>query len=366
MATTKTIEKVVEAFLANDFKAITEVLENEVEEANNKGQVTISRRLRNLLSKIPSSSLGAQSLASRRPVFLHGENALVETVQSSVLLEEVILEGTAQKSIDGFLHEWEARDQLLKHNIHPTNKVLLYGLPGTGKTRLAYALANKLDMQLVLVRLDELISSYLGRTGRNIKDIFDLAEREPIIIFLDEIDTIAKHRDDSHELGELKRIVTVLLQNIDNLPEGSIIIGATNHEQLLDSAIWRRFPLKIKFELPDKESRELLYVLYLSVFKNSVDYKMLAEVSEGFSGSVINDICQHIKRVTILDGKSCIDNLTALQSILHFSNPKASNVKVPKKQTYKIARYLKENGYNLRQLEEITGVAYTTLRDNVR
>ncbi|MFX5839347.1 ATP-binding protein, partial [Acinetobacter baumannii] len=118
---------------------------------------------------------------------------------------------------------------------------LMYGPPGTGKTRLARHIATELGLELYVARLDGLISSYLGSTSKNIRALFDFAARTPCVLFLDEFDAIAKVRSDDQELGELKRVVNSFLQNLDTLGKHSIILAATNHESLLDAAVWRRF-----------------------------------------------------------------------------------------------------------------------------
>lgn len=117
--------------------------------------------------------------------------------------------------------------------------LLMYGPPGTGKNRIARFIAQELSLDLYVTRLDGLISSFLGSTLKNIRTLFDFAAKTPCILFLDEFDVIAKLRGDSQELGELKRVVNSFIQNLDNVGNQSIVVAATNHEELLDSAIWR-------------------------------------------------------------------------------------------------------------------------------
>ena len=130
---------------------------------------------------------------------------------------------------------------------------MLYGPPGCGKQTLAKHIAKELDIPIVVARFDSLISSLLGNTAKNIRKLFDYAKSKPCILFLDEFDAIAKARDDNQETGELKRVINSLLQNIDEFLETGILIAATNHEQLLDSAIWRRFEKVVNVNKPNSD-----------------------------------------------------------------------------------------------------------------
>ncbi|MFA6963831.1 MAG: ATP-binding protein [Patescibacteria group bacterium] len=363
MSSVEIIEDIASAFIQSDNKKIISILEGEIEKRKKMGQNIVSRRLRNLLSKIPDKkAYSFQSVKNDHQIYSSKNESLVEYIESKILLEEVVLDIENQKKIKNFLIEWENRIKLSDFGISPTNKLLIYGPPGTGKTKLAYGLANKLNLPLVLVRLDELISSYLGKTGKNIKDIFDIAKKQEVLIFLDEIDTIAKDRADEKELGELKRIVTVLLQNIDSFPQNSIIIGATNHEGLLDTAIWRRFPLRISLGVPSKPARKQLIKLFIDKFRHKLDFELLADLTEGLSGSAISDIVIHMKKRAILEKIEIIDNTFALKNILDFS----SKPLIEKKQSYKVCQLLKDKGYSIKEISDITSMPYTTLRDNIK
>ena len=146
----------------------------------------------------------------------------------------------------------------------PTNRILLCGPPGCGKTLTANAIASEIGIPVAYVKLDGLISSYLGQTGTNIRKIFDYVKNKRIVLFLDEFDAIAKKRDDANELGEMKRVVMTLLQNMDAMPANVFLIAATNHHHLLDSALWRRFDISLFLELPNTIQRGGIIRRFLS------------------------------------------------------------------------------------------------------
>ena len=156
-------------------------------------------------------------------------------------VEMPILSDENKIAFEKFLNEQDKKYELMKIGLRPTNSILLYGEPGVGKTYSATWLASVLKKPLVILDLATIVSSYLGETGTNIKKVLDYAKENDCVLFLDEFDAIAKTRTDARELGEMKRIVNVLLKELEEWPIGSIVIAATNHEELLDKAIWRRF-----------------------------------------------------------------------------------------------------------------------------
>lgn len=183
-------------------------------------------------------------------------------LREPVLIEEPIFNQSVRTVIDNFLLEREKSDKLLAGGIEPSKSILVTGDPGVGKTYLAY----KLNLNLVVLDFAASISSYLGTAGKNIKMILDYARSQPLILFLDEFDAISKRRDDASDLGELKRIVKVLLKELEEWPPYSIVIAATNHPELLDKAIWRRFDIVLNIQKPDlKERIDILHRYYEGV-----------------------------------------------------------------------------------------------------
>jgi SpoVK/Ycf46/Vps4 family AAA+-type ATPase len=373
MSNIKLVEDITTAFIDGNTSEVVNILKKESRESKHKKNLVVSKRLDNLLKKIPYNSFSAASVNDnlaendvyRKKIFINNPN-LISEYRSSIIPEQVVLDVDIKNLVSTFFREWEGVESLLKFGLHPTNKILLYGPPGTGKTLLAHAIANQLNFPLVLVRLDELISSYLGKTGQNIREIFDIAKQKNVVLFLDEIDTVAKHRADEKELGELKRIVTVLLQNIDFFPHNSVIIGATNHEDILDKAIWRRFPLKIKLELPNTKSRELMFTLFLEKIDKNVDLNLLVRITEGLSGSEIFDLTQQATKNFVISGKERLTTVEVLIAYFQLMLGRRLIKEGAKQNLYKMCQTLKDAGYALKDIKSIANIPYTTLRDNIK
>lgn len=196
--------------------------------------------------------------------------------------------------------------------------LLMYGPPGTGKSRLARHVARELGLDLYVARLDGLISSFLGSTSKNIRALFDFASRTPCVLFLDEFDAIAKLRGDSQELGELKRVVNSFIQNMDSLGSHSVVLAATNHEELLDAAVWRRFGYRLELAYPTRELRAQLWRDFMRPHEvEKRELELLVDLSEGFSGSDIREVCTRLRRRSIMTGakSELSDAFQVLQNI---------------------------------------------------
>lgn len=214
----------------------------------------------------------------------------------------IMLSGEAGHTISQFIEDAKNIELLSAKGVASRLGILLYGPPGTGKTLMAGHIAALLRRPLYIARLDSVISSRLGETAKNIRGIFEFVPARNAVLFLDEMDAIAKLRDDRHELGELKRVVNTVLQGLDSLTDDVVTVGATNHPHLLDPAIWRRFPYQVEMTLPDEDVRASLWqhFLYQSGDAPQKEAQLLARVSAGLNGADIENISLAARRRSIL------------------------------------------------------------------
>lgn len=189
-----------------------------------------------------------------------------------VELANVFLTKENKIQIDNLIKEHQYIDELHKYGLPVNNKLLLQGSSGCGKTHTAKAIANALGKPILILNLSHIINARIGETSQNIKQVFDKAAREKAVLFLDEFDQIAKSRaSDDKEVGEIRRIVNTLIQLIDYYPEKALLIAATNHPEIIDTAIIRRFQLSISYELPDRQFLNSYYDKILASFPESLN-----------------------------------------------------------------------------------------------
>lgn len=263
-----------------------------------------------------------------------------------------------QTELSVTLNERAQIEVLLEEGLSPTKSLLFVGPPGVGKTVSAQWLASKLKRPLLTLDLSAVMSSYLGRTGGNIRVVLDYARSFPCVLLLDEFDAIAKRRDDSGEIGELKRLVTVLLQEIDSWPSSGLLIAATNHPELLDPAVWRRFDRVIEFPNPSiKEIKSLLANLLGSELVNANIGLMdsLANICLGKSFSEITRIVNLKRKEALINS---IDLISLLQALVH------ENVNLlTKDEKMALIINLINSGYSERQACEILNLPRSTFRN---
>ena len=196
---------------------------------------------------------------------------LVISDKQDVHLKDIVLSVENEKNIQTLLKEYKYADELSKYNLPVNNKILLYGSSGCGKTTTAKAIANELGKTLVILNLSNVVCSRIGETAQNVKQVFDKAAREKAVLFLDEFDQIGKERDtDDKDVGELRRLVNSIIQLIDYYPKNALLICATNHVELIDKALLRRFQLRVNFEMPNQQVLDNFYDSILATFPENL------------------------------------------------------------------------------------------------
>ncbi|CAM5775091.1 ATP-dependent zinc metalloprotease FtsH [Labrys miyagiensis] len=226
----------------------------------------------------------------------------------------LLMEEEVEAVVSRFVLEAKQADRLAQAGLASRFNLLLSGPPGTGKSFIAGHIAARLGLPFFVVRLDTVVSSLLGDTSKNIRALFEFAARGKGLLFLDEVDAIAKQRDDSRELGEIKRVVNTLIQGLDLLDHRTVIVAATNHAHLLDPAIFRRFPFHIDIDSPSFDLRAELWKLYLYESTENTFTADLATVSAGLTCSDIKELSLSARRMALLE-KTEIDITALLWSI---------------------------------------------------
>ncbi|MBI8707159.1 AAA family ATPase [Pseudomonas aeruginosa] len=290
----------IEASLNADYTSVRQI-SNRIAASSNETAPEVSKKIKMAIRRngVP---LRASGYSEALPVDPKSRSVLVE--EQTWPTSPVFLNEGLKRTFDDFISSVKNYELLQKNGLSGKMNLLMSGPPGTGKTLVAGHIASTLSMPLYVVRLDSLISSLLGDTAKNIRSVFDFVPSRNGILFLDEFDAIGKLRNDQHELGELKRVVNTLIQAIDSLDDRAIVIAATNHSELLDRAIWRRFPYRMIFGKPEEQLRAYLWNHFL--WQDTGDLtacSALAKISEGLAGADIESISTSARRSAIISGQ---------------------------------------------------------------
>jgi SpoVK/Ycf46/Vps4 family AAA+-type ATPase len=291
--------------------------------------------------KGPASTVTMDELLTT-PVDNESRISIVDVEAPSKHRLPIVFTPHMENKISDFISAVNNQSKLIGYGIETSNTLLLYGKPGSGKTSMARYISEQTGLPLVVARFDAIVSSLLGNTAKNIRKIFDFANDKPCILFLDEFDAIAKARDDKQELGELKRVINSLLQNMDSFSSNNILIAATNHPELLDKAIWRRFNHVIEVGLPEENEILALVKEFINKFDNDFgdDKKRQERLSKLFAGkspSDIKTIINNAKTQAIIHGTGVLTYDDLLFEIFQFDNHGTYSYE-------KIFEFLNENG----------------------
>lgn len=227
---------------------------------------------------------------------------LIHQKQPNLKLSELYLDPAVLTNLQELIEEHHRVDLLRSYDLEPRHRILLIGPPGNGKTSTAEAVAEALMVPMFIVRYENLIGSYLGETSQRIKNVVDFVRQRRCVLFFDEFDAVSKERGDPHETGEIKRVVNSLLLQLDGLPSHVTLIAASNHSELLDKAVWRRFQVKLELSFPSFSQVKKWFSDFQE--QNRIDFKMTAatisKYFEGKSYSELKDFCLDVQRRIIL------------------------------------------------------------------
>lgn len=316
----KRLFRSISAGSEEDIRKVARVI---IDEESKKGHTVLSKELDAILlssSKTPAPPsrvvpmMGAgltefpKSKRSQAPLATH--------VPFEKLKHHMVLAPDTEARFQRIEREYAARERLAKFGLQPRRKILLYGPPGCGKTMGAERLAWNTGLPLIKVRFDAVVSSYLGETAVNLRAIFDAAQQTPCVLFVDEADSLARSRRSDQELGEIKRVVNSFLQLLDEFDAPGLFVAATNLDDQLDEAVWRRFDEIVQVLKPGAlEIRELVVQSLSAIRSELCDWDSLLKACEGFSAAQVVRTCQDAAKHTILRGGEVVSQQTMLDSI---------------------------------------------------
>ena len=228
---------------------------------------------------------------------------LVQEIVPNRRLDDVELAPVPRRVITELIEEQQRADLLRSYGIEPRHRLLLSGPPGNGKTSVAEAIASELLLPFYVVRYEGVVSSFLGETAARLDNAFEFARSRRCVLFFDELDTIAKERSDEHETGEIKRVVSTLLLQIDRLPAHVMLIGATNHSELLDRAAWRRFQIRVDLEPPSRAQATRFLERLAARFGGDLGFapRTLADKLTGASFAELEEFAVDVRRRAVLE-----------------------------------------------------------------
>ena len=314
------ITRIIDGAVKGDHAKVLAYVEQLARKLQESGDQAAAERLTRTAHQTKAAEIvtSGVTVAPRLPVNNESRLALADEDWIEPSSVSIVLDPAIGDRVQEFIRFAKASDKLLASRVGIAPSMLIYGPPGVGKTELARYVAAQLQLPLITARSDSLISSFLGSTAKNLRMLFEHARSRPCVLFLDELDSVAKLRDDQHELGELKRVVVSLLQNIDALDNQVIVLAATNHPHLLDPAVWRRFKYKLELGLPSLEARRQLFRFFLDGLNpGDVDCEMFALLASEATGADIRDFCENAIRMAVLADRTAVETTTVLRMIIN-------------------------------------------------
>lgn len=295
MFSTDQVIELIKAHKSGDEEVFNNQIQKLVKYSDAKGKRGVAKALRDIYVK-PSDMFRRTSIASLDST---AERSYSIDAFSDITLDDVILSKRNDSNVQEILTTWGSRQKLKGVGVPHGVKLLLHGQPGTGKTHLANALAGTLGMPISYVDVSRLMSSFLGETGKNVQELF--SNRQEQVLFLDEFESLAKNRADDMDIGEAKRIVTAILQNLDTLNDDVLLVAATNHIEMIDTAIRRRFTHELDLDDVDLLARKKIFALYLKHHKIS-ESKLInfAKLASEFTGHDIQQTYNKAVRRAVL------------------------------------------------------------------
>lgn len=294
-----------------EFRAVAEQIIDEEEKKNNR---VLARSLRKSLEAAPSKNARPKALAPLIP-FPEAASDFIEPVEPTHNKQDIILSPENVRIFLSLLREYQRGDEIRRRGLAVRSKLLFCGPPGCGKTLCAEVFAAELGLPLYIVKIDRLISSYLGETATNIRKIFEFSRKQPAVLFFDEFDALARARSEEGEHSELRRVVNSLLIFIDRIQPKGFLVAATNFDQALDPAIWRRFDEVIWFDLPDRRMASRFLRMKFKNVPLAFEPEAHLNALDGFSYAELDRICVQAIKSSIIDKRKLVGEKDFMESL---------------------------------------------------
>jgi SpoVK/Ycf46/Vps4 family AAA+-type ATPase len=310
MTSGKILRRLIKSGAEGNLAAFRDISEEVIRQEREKRHHLLANDLEKILYGRSTSNISRQdTLTEHLPKDRERKLPLVHVREPLRGLEDVVLSDENCSALDEVLQEHHRGEILRSHGLYPVDRLLFCGPPGCGKTLTSEVIASELSLPLAIVRIDSVISSYLGETAANLRQVFDFASAIPMVMLFDEFDALAKERSDEADHGELKRVVNAFLQMLDGYEGKSLLIAATNHEKILDSAVWRRFDDVLVFEKPNLEQIRKLLSVKLRGLRREFDVQdtSISGLFKGMSHADIERILRRAAKDMILSGSEFLN-----------------------------------------------------------
>lgn len=321
------LKRLFKAINQDNVEAINKIAQMIIKEEQNKGHYKLAEQLQTLLNTKAQRARGMKEATNNNilsvvkkqdstlielPTSKRDNTPLFSFIEHSKLRHHMILPTSIETKFTKIEAEYTAQERLMKYNLKPIKKILLYGESGCGKTMSAERLAWNIGLPLLKVRFDSLLSSYFGESASNLRTIFDTSITIPCVLLIDECDFIATARNSGRDIGEASRIVNMFLQLLDEYEPIGLIVATTNLKNKLDKALFRRFDESFEMMKPSLREIESVLKMTLSSIKTcrNFDWIGIAEKMQGMSYAEIVKIAQNSAKNIILSGKHVLDNQT--------------------------------------------------------
>ena len=361
------IVSIIEGGLRPDPQRVSAFAEHLAQQLEDDGEARLAQRIRRLTNGA-SKPAGSTFVAQGLPADVEAQQFLIEQILPTGSPQYPVLSSSTDLELQRFVELNRRSGELASAGIEPPSSLLLFGPPGCGKTMAAVATACDLGLPLFVVRLDSLLGSFLGNSAKNLRRVFDNAIVRPCVLLLDEFDAIAKMRDDAQEVGEIKRLVGSLLQNLDRIQGGQIVIAATNHHHMLDPAIWRRFDVTLHLDKPGKaELANIILGLIPRDRMSRNEVEAVAALSNGLSGSDITSVIRRSFQDEFLQPDVPLRRCITLGVLARLKGYERSSYHADNKKELIRATHEQANGHlTIRQIARLVGCSASYVYEVVK